>query len=720
MRRLLLLCLGAWGCTEAVQPGVVPSAPDAGGAVSFDAEGSDVEVPPVDAGTPDLGPEDSGSPGQLSGPMQVALPFVLAGGGETATAITLLNLGDAALSDLVFQVSNGPFTLEAPPVQILGRGQATVVVRHPGGTRPAIDAARLDVRSGASTWTVELHAVIGDPDLPAATWEEVPLAQGQVAGRGATVRLPTAPFPAPGRSWSDDRVHVFVPDGYATDRPINILLHFHGFGTTLADTLAAHRYREQVYASGAAAVLVVPQGPVSAQSGDFGKLMSPAGTAALLEHVRMLLYRDGLSLNPAHGELYLSAHSGGYQAVAANLDPTLEVVGVELFDALYGYRATFRGWVNSGGRLRSNYRAGGGTVDENQTLVEELRTLGRVVAEASNTSALRDAEAMITFADTTHNGVTRHLGAYGEWLRFLAPGRRGPRPELLSVLPEGSEAVARWRAPRDPAVQGWVVERLEGAAWVAAATVGAEAEEANFPLSIGARLRVRPQIPGHGADQVQASDVYRLDPTPDTLIVDHFDRVIGGGHSGLAHDFAATVAGAGGPVAHVGHRDVAEGSVDLTDWPVVIWLAGDQSRDDLSFTTNEAEAVTTYLQGRGRLIVSGSEVAYDLVSRDPNFLAALGASYLADSNPAREVSGAGRLANLGPFTFGGPSAPYAVGYPDVLGPASGAEVILRYADGRAAAVGVTGRKVVLGFPLETIDDPLMLEACLAGLRRFLE
>lgn len=718
MRRLLLLCLGAWGCADGLPP-PASSAPDAGEVVSFDAELKDVEAPPVDAGTLDLGAGDAGSPGQLIGPTQVALPFVLAGAGETTSAITLMNSGDAALSDLVFQISNGPFTLEAPPVQILGRDQATVIVRHPGGARPAIEAARLDVRSGASTWSIKIHAVIGDPNLPTTTWQEVPLAQGQVAGLGATVRLPTAPFPAPGRSWSDDRVHIFVPGGFPTDREINLLLHFHGFGTTLADTLVAHRYREQVYASGAAAVLVVPQGPVSAQSGDFGKLMSPAGTAALLEHVRMLLYRDGLSLNPTRGELYLSAHSGGYQAVAANLDPMLEVAGVELFDALYGYRATFRGWVNSGGRLRSNYSAGGGTVDENQTLVEELRALGKIVAEASSTTALRDAEAMITFADTSHNGVTRHLGAYGEWLRYLAPGRRGPRPELLSVLEVGGQATVRWRAARDRSVAGWVVERLEEV-WTAVATVGPEAEEAQFPLSVGARLRVRPQIPGQRADQVQASDVYRLDPAADTLIVDHFDRVIGGGHSGLSHDFSARVAEAWGPVATVGHRDVDEGAVALDDWPVVIWLAGDQSRNDLSFTDAEAEKVRAYLASGGRLIVSGSEVAYDLVARDPNFLAELGASYLADSNSAREVSGVGALAGLGSLSFGGPSAPYTVGYPDVLAPASGTEVLLRYPDGRAAAVGTPGQKVVFGFPLETIDDPVALRACLLGLRRFLE
>ncbi|MBK6686471.1 MAG: hypothetical protein IPG45_18525 [Deltaproteobacteria bacterium] len=716
MRRLLLFCLGAWGCTEGPPPGG-PSAPDLGGAAFFDAELADVEVPPVDAGTPDLGPGDSGSPGQLSGPMQVALPFVLAGAGGTSAAVTLLNLGDAELSDLVLQISNGPFTIEAPPGRISGQDQATLLVRHPGGARPAIDAARLEVRSGASTWTIELHAVIGDPDLPEATWEEVSLAQNQVAGRGATVRLPSAPFPAPGRSWSDDRVHIFVPDNYPTDRAINLLLHFHGFGTTLADTLVAHRYREQVYASGAAAVLVVPQGPVSAQSGDFGKLMSPAGTAALLEHVRMLLYRDGLNLNPTRGELYLSAHSGGYQAVAANLDPTLEVAGVELFDALYGERATFRGFVRANGRLRSNYSQSGGTLAQNQALRDELLALGLSVDERGSGHGLRDAAAVITFAPTTHNLVTRYRGAYGEWLRYLAPGRRGPRPELLSVLPIASQASLHWRAPADPAVIGWRVERGDRGQWAVAADVAAELDRAEVPLGGGGQFRVRALLLGDA--ETTPSDTYRADPDPGALIVDGFDRIIGGGYSGLAHDFAARVAEVWGPAATIGHRALDEGTVQLEGWPLVLWLAGDQSRDDLSVSPAEAAAVRAYLEGGGRFLVSGSEVAYDLVARDPNFLAQLGASYLADSNPAREVSGAGALAGLGSFSFGGPGAPYAVGYPDVLGTTAASEVVLRYPDGQAAAVGIPGQTVVLGFPIETLDDPEALRRLLAALRQFL-
>lgn len=701
---------------EAIAPDLGQAAPDA--AISTDAASTDRGSSPSDAGSPDdAEPADLGTGSTLRGPAQVNLPFMTAGRGGASTLVTLRNDGDQALEGLSVRVSAGPFHLAEPPVRIAPWAEVQLDLQHPGATEERIDQAELTVESGALRFVAPIYAVVGDPAVGPANFEDVPLAQGQRAGRGVTIALPTAPFPSSGSPWTDARVRIFLPEDFRADRPLTVLLHFHGFSTTLEATLASHRYQEQVWASGANVALVVPQGPVSAQSGDFGKLMDPAGTWRLLRQITAVLFREGLLTRPALQGLILSAHSGGYQAVAANLDPILPVTGAELFDALYGYRSTFRGYVAAGGRLRSNYSEGGGTLDQNQALRDELVALGISVDQEGAGPGLAEAPAVITFAPTTHNQVTRYRGAYGEWLRYLAPGRRGPRVELLSVLPEGERVLLSWRVPRDPEVVGLRVERSDGAGWVVAADLAPDATGAELPLLGGGRFRVRTLLAGEA--ETLASDTYRADPDPTALVVDGFDRVIGGGHAGLAHDFAARVGEAWGPVATVGHRAIDEGTIDPSRWPLLVWLAGDQSRDDLSLTDRERTALTTYLAGGGRLLIAGSEVAYDLSARAPAFLTGLGASYLADAAADRRAMGAGPLDALGAFDFGGPGAPYAVGYPDVLGPTSGAVTLLRYPDGRAAAVGLPGRAALVGFPLETIDDPQRQAALLAGLRTFL-
>ena len=47
-------------------------------------------------------------------------------------------------------------------------------------------------------------------------------------------------------------------------------------------------------------------------------------------------------------------------------------------------------------------------------------------------------------------------------------------------------------------------------------------------------------------------------------------------------------------------------------------------------------------------------------------------------------------------------------------------VVLAYGTGAPAAVGLAGRAVIVGFPLETIEDPDDLDAVVAALRGFVD
>jgi hypothetical protein len=199
--------------------------------------------------------------------------------------------------------------------------RATLTVRWDGAATESIAGAVMAVMDGADALSTEVWAVAGAPDLAAATFEPVLGAGGVTIGASAVVSLPTAPYPAPGRPWTDDRVHLFVPADWRERDAQDVVLHFHGHNTTI-DRDGAQRIATASSSTPAApnAILIVPQGPVQAASGDFGKLAEPAGTAALLDEVLIALYRAGVVTRPVLGQVTLTAHSGGYVATAQNLD----------------------------------------------------------------------------------------------------------------------------------------------------------------------------------------------------------------------------------------------------------------------------------------------------------------------------------------------------------------------------------------------------------------
>jgi hypothetical protein len=120
-------------------------------------------------------------------------------------------------------------------------------------------------------------------------------------------------------------------------------------------------------------------------------------------------------------------------------------------------------------------------------------------------------------------------------------------------------------------------------------------------------------------------------------------------------------------------------------------------------------------------VVSGSEVGWELSQTQAGaaFLdKGFGAKFLADDSASYAVTGEGALAGFATFTYGGPKAPYAEDYPDALKIGTGGSVVLRYGSGQAAAVGIAGKGVLVGFPLELVDDPATRAALVAKLVKF--
>ncbi len=169
---------------------------------------------------------------------------------------------------------------------------------------------------------------------------------------------------------------------------------------------------------------------------------------------------------------------------------------------------------------------------------------------------------------------------------------------------------------------------------------------------------------------------------------------------------------------------VINGRVSLADYEAVIWILGNESVANQTFSIAEQTLVNQYIAAGGDLLVTGSEVAWDLDSQNNGrtfFRDTLGASFVADSSGsyiAAAVTG-GIFAGLSNVTFSNGASfssldgqTYNVSSADVLNPQPGSVAALRYGSstGSVAAIqkpGTSGRGsvVTFGFPFETIVSP---------------
>src|SRR5262249_26246195 len=128
--------------------------------------------------------------------------------------------------------------------------------------------------------------------------------------------------------------------------------------------------------------------------------------------------------------------------------------------------------------------------------------------------------------------------------------------------------------------------------------------------------------------------------------------------------------------------------------------------------------LAAYVDGGGHLVVTGSELGYDIGQTQAGaaFLAQyFGAAFLLDASGSYTVAGTGPLSAVGAFGYGGPSAAYQDAYPDAFTPTAGGTVLLTYGSGTAAAVGIAGKGALVGFPLELVDTPAHLSAVVQAL-----
>ncbi len=203
------------------------------------------------------------------------------------------------------------------------------------------------------------------------------------------------------------------------------------------------------------------------------------------------------------------------------------------------------------------------------------------------------------------------------------------------------------------------------------------------------------------------------------LIVNGFDRMSTGTNTrNYVLYYAKTLAKLSLNFDSCSNEVVEQNQLDLKNYATVIWLLGEESTANQTFSGSEQAAVSRYLENGGHLFVSGAEIGWDLDyynngrSFYQNYLKA---KYVADDANVYQCHGvAGTIfEGLSGIKFDdGNHGTYQVDYPDCIDAMGGSRVCLDYDgtnfhaaiqyEGKFGASSMIGKLVHFGFPFETI------------------
>ena len=321
------------------------------------------------------------------------------------------------------------------------------------------------------------------------------------------------------------------------------------------------------------------------------------------------------------------------------------------------------------------------------------------------------------FSDTTD--------ATGYYTRTLLSGTYTVTAEAYGYLPAtatGVEVVAGQVTTRDFAlesaptftVSGHVTElgtglpllaelQFEGSPVTVWTDPGNGYYEASLPpgsytIKVSAdrhRSQERPVVVTDG-DQVQefALEAYACTLLVDDDVGEDYETYYAGALAAAGQDYELwTVATAGSPTAD-----------DLSHYDRVVWLTGDDFETTL--TTADQAALTSYLNGGGRLFMSGQDIGYDIGTL-PFYADYLHAVYDSDDTNNYSLSGLDYLSGVGLTITGGDGAGNQE-WPSDISPTGGAVAVLDYPSphlyGGVAYQNGTYGVVYFSFGFEAIDN----------------
>lgn len=191
---------------------------------------------------------------------------------------------------------------------------------------------------------------------------------------------------------------------------------------------------------------------------------------------------------------------------------------------------------------------------------------------------------------------------------------------------------------------------------------------------------------------------------------------------------------------YASNEAVINGNVSLSGYDAVDWYVGRESTGDDTFTEAEQALIQTYLNNGGSLLVSGSEIGWELAYSNTSPSAqdqAFYTGYLkgtlwpnssyddAGTNNIVAATTASVFSGLSPFSLDdGSSGVYKNYFADILAPQGGAVKELQYSggsfDGSASVLSYSGsyKLVHFGFPFEIINGPAARAAVMGKILDF--
>jgi uncharacterized lipoprotein YddW (UPF0748 family) len=217
------------------------------------------------------------------------------------------------------------------------------------------------------------------------------------------------------------------------------------------------------------------------------------------------------------------------------------------------------------------------------------------------------------------------------------------------------------------------------------------------------------------------------------LVIDAFDRITGSWRK-TTHPFAQRVCSSLNRLKISydcsSNESFETGALEATDYDAIFWLSGDEAQTDESVSFKEVSLLANYLRKGGNLLVSGSEVGYDLdflgSSQEKRFFNEyLKSKYISNGSNGNgyQVNGENRRIYSGlNFNFDDGSYGFNVLTPDIYETNGGSLPCLRYQNGSSIAgtqyVGTIGsgsenaKVICLGFPFETIYNETEIDTFL--------
>ncbi len=238
------------------------------------------------------------------------------------------------------------------------------------------------------------------------------------------------------------------------------------------------------------------------------------------------------------------------------------------------------------------------------------------------------------------------------------------------------------------------------------------------------------------------SDVYGLKMSATgnrVLLVDGFDRYGSGGNWNKSyHDFIirySEVLPVGYDCAH--HSAVSSDLINLNNYSAVFWMCGDNAHPYNNLDSLSQIRIKEYLMSGGKLFISGSEIAWDLVASEA--ASSADSAFLRDAlksrfvnNDANSVSvlgmpgsfAAGQSVQFGLTSQG---SPYIEDAPDIIDTLNGSDFVFKYSEANGAGVfysgnffgsQTSGQLIYLAFPFEAIGFETQRDALMTSVLNY--